>query len=116
VSVGAVGTALHYVVLLTLVSGFGVAPPIGAMAGATCGAACNYGLNHRFTFQSDRRHRSALPRFVLMALVGILLNGIIVKTLTMQTINYLVSQVVATLLILALNFLVSKLWIFNQSR
>ncbi len=81
-----------------------------------CGAAFNYWMNHRYTFRSDRPHKEALPRFVLMAGIGVMLNGAIVKALTMATVNYLVSQVAATLMILILNFFLSKLWIFSQSR
>lgn len=115
-TVGALGTALHYAVLILLVSGLSFDPAIGAMAGATCGAAFNYWLNHRFTFRSNRPHREALPRFVLMAVVGILLNGMIVKALTLASVNYLVSQVAATLIILMMNFFLSKLWIFRHDR
>ncbi len=86
------------------------------MAGATVGAAFNYWLNHRFTFHSERPHKEALPRFFLMAGLGVVLNGVIVKGLTLATINYLVSQVGATLIILFVNFFLSKLWVFRRSR
>ena len=115
-SVGAIGTALHYTILVILVSGQEIDPAMGAMVGATGGAAFNYWLNHRFTFRSDRLHQEALPRFILLAGIGILLNGIIVKLLTLASVNYLVSQIGATLLILILNFFLSKLWIFGQGR
>lgn len=114
--VGVIGTALHYAVLIVLVSGLDGDPALGAMAGATCGAAFNYWLNHRFTFRSDRPHREALPRFLLMAGIGISLNGMIVKALTLAGVNYLLSQVGATLIILIMNFFLSRLWIFRQSR
>lgn len=116
VSVGAIGTALHYGVLIFIVSVVNSDPAIGAMAGAACGAAFNYSLNYRFTFRSKRPHNEALPRFLLMAGIGVLLNGAIVKVLTMATVNYLVSQVGATLTILILNFFLSKLWIFRQTQ
>lgn len=113
---GAIGTALHYGVLIFIVSVVNSDPAIGAMAGAACGAAFNYSLNYRFTFRSKRPHNEALPRFLLMAGIGVLLNGAIVKVLTMATVNYLVSQVGATLTILILNFFLSKLWIFRQTQ
>jgi putative flippase GtrA len=116
VSVGAFGTALHYAVLVFFVSLLNCDPAVGAMAGAACGAAFNYLLNRCFTFRSDRPHTEALPRFVLLAGIGVLLNGVIVKGLTMVTVNYLASQVAATLTIFILNFFLSKLWIFRQSQ
>jgi putative flippase GtrA len=116
VSVGAIGTVLHYAILVFFVTVLNSDPAIGAMAGATAGAAFNYWLNHRFTFRSERPHKEALPRFLLIASVGVLLSGAIVKALTLATFNYMLSQVVATLTILILNFFLSKLWIFSQSR
>lgn len=115
-AVGALGTALHYGVLIFLVTALERSPATGAMTGATFGAAFNYWLNHRYVFHSDRPHRESLPRFIIMAVIGIVLNGVIVKTLTVANINYLVSQVSATLIILVLNFFLSKLWIFRQIR
>lgn len=114
--VGALGTALHYGVLVFLVTALDIPPATGAMTGATFGAAFNYLLNHRFTFRSNRPHKESLPRFIVMAGVGVVLNGAIVKTLTIAGINYLVSQVGATLTILVLNFFLSKFWIFRQTR
>lgn len=114
--VGSLGTLLHYAVLIVLVSFIGSDPALGAMAGATCGAGVNYCLNYRFTFQSSRSHSEALPRFLFMAGLGILLNGVFVKLFTIMSFNYLLSQIVATLIILFMNFFLSKLWIFKQSR
>ena len=112
--VGAAGTALHYVVLVLLVTGLDRDPAVGAVLGATCGAAFNYWLNHRFTFRSDRSHAQAVPRFISMAAAGIVLNGMIVKALTLAGVHYLLSQAIATPIILVLNFFLSKLWIFRR--
>jgi len=116
ISVGAIGTALHYAVLIILVTILGIDPAMSAMVGATFGAVLIYCLNYRFTFHTGRPHVEALPRFIAMAVIGVFLNGLIVKTLTLATINYLIGQMVATVVILILNFFLSKLWIFKQSR
>lgn len=108
------GTGVHYAVLIVLVSGFNQSAAISAMIGATAGALTNYFLNYHFTFASDKRHREALPRFMAMAAVGIAMNGLIVEALTLYEVNYLVAQVVATLVILGINFMVSRLWIFRR--
>lgn len=49
-----------------------------------------------------------------MAAVGVGMNGLIVEALTRYEVNYLVAQVVATLVILGINFTVSRLWIFRK--
>lgn len=112
-SVGAFGTALHYAILFFLVAALDRDPAIAAMAGATAGAAFNYWLNRRLTFRSMRPHKEALPRFLLIAGLGVVLNGAIVKALTLTALHYLPSQFAATLIILVFNFLLSKLWIFK---
>lgn len=113
-AMGVLGTAVHYAILIFLVSGFNQSAGISAMIGATAGALTNYFLNYHFTFASDRRHREALPRFMAMAAVGVGMNGLIVEALTRYEVNYLVAQVVATLVILGINFTVSRLWIFRK--
>ncbi|WP_426167369.1 GtrA family protein [Pseudoduganella sp. R-34] len=114
--IGAVGTGLHYLLLVGLVQGFGTNSGLAAMAGATAGALCNYQLNRRFNFRSTRPHREALPRFLMMAAVGIFLNGLIVGLLHAAGWHYLLAQVFATALILLINYQASKSWIFQPTR
>jgi putative flippase GtrA len=113
-AMGALGTGVHYAILIVLVSFFNQSASLSAMIGATAGALTNYFLNYHFTFASDRRHSEALPRFLTMAALGVVMNGLIVAALTSYTVNYLVAQVVATLVILGINFMVSRLWIFRK--
>ena len=82
------------------------------MCGAALGAICNYVLNYHFNFRSTRRHREALPRFLAMAGIGIALNGFIVAALSKAGLHYLLAQATATVLVLSMNFLVSRTWIF----
>lgn len=109
---GAVGTGVHYLVLIILVSGLGSSPALGAVIGASCGAVMNYYLNRKFNFAGSGEHRHAVPRFILMVVVGVFLNGLIVKILTGGGVHFLVAQMVATVLILGVNFIVCKKWIF----
>lgn len=112
---GAVGTLLHYAVMFALVNGGHVAPEWASMAGAACGAACNYFLNRRFSFRSDRSHAQAAPRFLVMVVFSILANGAIVKVLFGLGLNYMVAQLFATIFVLGLNFFICKLWIFTKA-
>jgi putative flippase GtrA len=113
-AMGAFGTGVHYAILIVLVSLFSQSASLSAMIGATAGAFTNYFLNYHFTFASDRRHREALPRFMTMAALGVAMNGLIVAALTHYQLNYLVAQVIATLAILSINFMVSRIWIFRK--
>ena len=109
---GGAGTVVHYLVLLALVSLAGVWPGRAAFAGAVVGACVVYLLNRRYTFASKRSHAAALPRFALMASVGAVLNGVLVGLLSAAGVYFLLAQVMATIAILGINFIVSKWWIF----
>jgi putative flippase GtrA len=109
--VGAVATALQYVVLVSLVTA-GLSPVVGSSIGFCLSALVNYYLNHRFTFQSTALHRDAIPRFAAMAFAGLLLNAALMAVLT-PWVHYLVAQVIATGTVLVFNFCVSRLWTFK---
>ncbi len=113
---GALGTACHYLVLLALSAGAGIAPGPAAACGALVGAVVNYWLNRNLIFRSERRHAEALPRFAAMALFGALLNGLIVGALARLGLHFMAAQVCATLLVLVLNYVISKKWIFPSQR
>lgn len=113
---GAIGTVGHYALLIATVSVLGLAPVIGATMGASLGALTNYVLNYRYTFISNVKHVVALPRFLLLAGVGIFLNAFIVGALVYFGFHYLAAQVVATAGVLVLNYFVSKTWIFREPR
>ncbi len=110
---GGAGTAAHYLVLVGLVSLAGIAPGRAAFAGAAVGACAIYLLNRRYTFASNRSHAQTLPRFALVATTGAVLNGVLVGLLSGAGVYFLLAQVMATGVILVINFIVSKLWIFR---
>jgi len=110
---GAVGTALHYAMLVALVQ-FAQAPAVAAStAGAIAGALVNYALNYRWTFASTRTHDKALPRFAAVALAGIAINAIVMAAmLDVAGAHYLVAQVIATGVVLVAGFLANRAWTF----
>jgi putative flippase GtrA len=116
VSVGAIATATQYLILIALVSGQGWDAAQASMFGAAIGALVNYWLNYSFSFKSERRHRESFPLFVLMAGFGTLLNGAIVRGLTLMDCHYLIAQVAATVIVLGFNFFVSRKWIFLKAK
>jgi putative flippase GtrA len=110
---GALGTGLHYAVLIALVQLARVDPVAASSAGAVCGALVNYALNHRFTFASDRSHARALPRFALVAAAGVALNALVMAAvLALAGSHYLVAQVIATAAVLVAGFLTNRAWTF----
>jgi putative flippase GtrA len=110
---GALGTGLHYAVLVGLVQFVRVDAVLASTAGAVVGALVNYALNYRYTFGSDRAHRQALPRFALVAVAGIAVNALVMAAiLAFAGPHYLVAQVIATATVLAAGYLANRAWTF----
>jgi putative flippase GtrA len=110
---GAIGTLLHYALLIGLVQLARLDAVVASTLGAVAGALTNYVLNHRYTFGSDRAHRHALPRFALIAASGIALNALLMAAvLAVAGPHYLIAQIIATGAVLALGYLANRAWTF----
>ena len=110
---GAIGTALHYAVLIGLVQLARFDAVVASTAGAVAGALVNYALNHRYTFASERPHGHALPRFTLVAVGGIALNALVMAAvLSLAGPHYLVAQLIATAAVLGAGYLANRAWTF----
>lgn len=110
---GAVGTAIHYALLIGLVQLAGLGAVVASSIGAVAGALVNYRLNHRFTFRSDKAHGHALPRFAFVAVASIALNAMVLAgLLAYVTPNYLVAQVIATLVVMIAGYTANRAWTF----
>ncbi len=111
---GAVGTVCHYATLVLWVEVLALPVVAGALAGFCVGALVNYLLARRFVFDSDRPHGSALPRFAVVATAGAAINTGIVALLYGGGVHYLVAQAVATVAVLACNFIANRHWTFRS--
>lgn len=113
--VGGFATAVHYVILIFLVNGWGADAVAGSTAGFIVSATFNYLLNRRFTFNSEREHSTAFPRFIAVALGGLAINATVVWLLgSVAGFHYLFAQVVATLMALSWNFVCNRIWTFGS--
>ena len=113
-AIGAVGTLAQYAVLVGVVDLRVAGPVAGSVAGAVVGAIVNYLLNYLITFKSNARHAAALPKFAVAAVVGILVNALVMACLTGPArVHYLIAQLVATGVVLILTFSVNSVWTFK---
>lgn len=114
---GAVATAAHYLVLVTLVEAGLAKPPMGAASGAVIGAVIAYLLNRRLAFAGTTvAHGVATLRFAGVAAIGAVLNGGIVAVLSMAVhAHYLYLQIVATVTVLLITYVTNKAWTFRVS-
>ena len=113
--VGAVGTVAHYLTMITLVEVFDHRPVHAAMAGFLVGAVVNYLLNYRYTFKSNKRHRDVFHKFLFIAAIGACLNyGLMHVGVELLQLQYVISQLIATAIILVWNFAGNRLWSFAE--
>jgi dolichyl-phosphate beta-glucosyltransferase len=114
VGAGGVGTLCHYLVLTILVTLFAVTPAAATVAGALVGAGINYLLNYHFTFASSATHRTTLPRFLMVATLSAVLNGVGMWFATSRLgLHYLVSQLGCTAVVLVVGYLLNAAWTFR---
>jgi dolichyl-phosphate beta-glucosyltransferase len=116
VGVGGIGTAIHFLILVLCVELFGLKPGVGATVGAVFGAVINYVLNYNITFASKTSHTSAIVKFGIVALVGILTSAWGVQKLANAGVNYIVGQVFCTAVVLVFGFFLNRAWTFRASR
>jgi putative flippase GtrA len=111
-AVGAVATAVHYALLVLAVEAGAWPAWLASGLGAVVGAQVAFVGNRRFTFG----HRGALGvpwvRFQLTALLGALIGMAVVGLAVRAGLHYLAAQVLATLLVLGITFLVNRRWTF----
>lgn len=110
---GGLATGAHFAFLLAFVELFGAPPGPSATLGAAIGAIVAYIGNHRYAFASHGTHQHALPRFLLVAALGIAANGLLVWAGSMVLgWHYLGAQALATMLCLGLTFHLNRFWTF----
>ncbi len=110
---GAIGTAGHYATLILLVQVTHTNPVFASTIGFITGAFINYILNYRITFNSNKRHRETLTKFLIVAGLSAVINTAIMSAgINMLNVHYLIIQVIATSFVLTLNFTANRYWTF----
>ena len=110
-SVGAFATLVHYAIFLICMHFFISAPWKATLLGATGGALIAYNLNYHHTFLSNAKHAVLLPKFLIVASFGVLIQTLIVAVFSPQ-IYYLIAQLMATVVGLVLTFIINRFWTF----
>lgn len=113
--IGGLCTGLQYLILVLLVHYNSTDPTLASSIGFVISAVVNYLLNRRMTFQSGAPHRRAAPRFIIVASSGLLLNAVIMLIGTnILNWNYLLVQIVATVIVLFFNYIAHRSWSFSE--
>lgn len=116
-SIGVVATCIHYLILVVGVQLIRLDPVLASTVGFVTAALVNYLLNRRYTFRSRKSHVEAITKFFSVALVGLMLNGTLLAAGTeLLRLNYLLSQMIASVLVLIWNYSANATWTFAEER
>ena len=113
--IGAIATAVHYLVLIACVELLKWPAYIGSGLGAVIGAQVAFFGNRSFTFEHSGALHTAWVKFQTTALLGALVGMAIVAITVQLGGHYLIGQVLATLTSLVLTFAVNRAWTFRRS-
>lgn len=109
-----IGTSVHYLLLILLVQLTAIDPVVASSLGALLGALVNYHLNYHYTFQSRKRHREALTRFMIVAVIAFMLNALLMYAfVSVLQWHYLLAQFITTLLLFLWTFVANLMWSFR---
>ncbi len=112
-AVGAMATAVHYALLALGVELAHWPAWLASGVGAVVGAQVAFVGNRRFTFGHHGAAAAPWLKFQLTALFGALLGMGVVGLVVHAGWHYLVAQVLATLLVLGVTFLINRRWTFE---
>jgi putative flippase GtrA len=114
--VSVVSAIIQYSTLAIGVS-LGIGAVSASCAGYVLGAFTGYVLNRGYTYASQAAHVSAVPRFVAVILVGLVLNALFMHLLHGYLgWHYLLAQVLTTGITMIWNFTAHRHWTFSARR
>lgn len=111
---GGLATAVHISLFVVLVEGLLLRPVIASGVAFCVALLVSYGMNYHWTFSVSGRHSIMLPRFAMVAILGLIVNlGITYAVVDVMAGWYGYALVLVVLIVPPLTFLLSRLWVFN---
>lgn len=110
--IGTAAAATHWGTVLLMVEAGGLAPLRANVTGFCLAFLVSYGGHRRWTFASTALpHRVALPRFLAVALSGLVLNQALFALLLVRTsLSYPLALLLVLLVVAVLTFLLARHW------
>jgi putative flippase GtrA len=112
---GGLATVTHVAVFVVLVEWFAMRPVVAVTPAFSLALFVSYGMNYHWTFSVGGPHRVMLPRFVLVALIGLGMNlGITYTVVDMASYWYGYALLLILLAVPLVTFTLSRFWVFNE--
>ncbi|MCC6098516.1 MAG: GtrA family protein [Olsenella sp.] len=115
--VGVIAFFIDYGVLMLLSVGIGLDPVVSAAISFTVSVVFNYVASMRFVFthREDLSKRREFVIFVVLSVIGLLINEVImymgIQALGKSALAITVTKVIATAVVMVWNFLSRKKWL-----
>tara|TARA_R110001592_G_scaffold319724_3_gene597485 strand:- start:13929 stop:14297 length:369 start_codon:yes stop_codon:yes gene_type:complete len=111
--VGILGTSLHFLLLFIFVEKFSQDPVLSSIAAFPAVVILSYVLNKNWTFESDKAHAIALPKYLTVCFVSLMNNFLLMYLLVnVLEIWYMAAQAFSIAVIPVINFILKKYWAF----
>lgn len=113
--VGGSCTAVQYLLLATLIDGFGWRPVAASGTAYAVAVVLNYELSRRWTFHGRPASWRSFLRFVAVSVAGLALNLLLFAgALHAGVPHYLIAQAIATVVTMGVNFTLYRMWAFRR--
>jgi putative flippase GtrA len=113
-AMGLVGTAAHFGVLFAMVY-LGFDPVASSVAGSIAGMVVNFTLNHHVTFKGSADVMHSAPRYFIVSITVIVLNGVFMSVLVHGLgVHFVIAQVLTSGTLLVFGFACNALWSFRS--
>ena len=113
--VGTAATITTYATLVGGVESLNLNAVTASIIGYMLGMVVNYTLNYRYTFDCERQHQVVAPKFLLVMLIGMLINaGVMFAGINWLGIHYLLAQLAAVAVVFMLSFTANRMWTFTN--
>ncbi len=114
--VGGLCTLLQYLILIFLVTAWNLHPIAASSIGYVLSGFINYQLNRKYTFRSDAALAHTFPRFLIITIIGLLMNAAVLKILHAGPATYyMLDQIAATGATTIWNFFANRAWTFSRT-
>lgn len=113
--VGILATTVHVTIGLSIASA-GILRPFWANIFAFSGAfIVSYVGHYHFSFRSSADHKLAIPRFMAVALMGLMLNQVVIFMMVDRwQYSYSKALIVIVFFVPAATFILGKFWVFDR--
>jgi putative flippase GtrA len=115
--IGAIAAAVHYIVAVTLESGFSVAPAWANSIGFVLAFPVSYLGHSKLSFaRHTASHQTALPRFLAIALTSFLGNqALLLSLLAWLAWPFWITLALVMVIVACLTYVLSRYWAFKPA-